>query len=410
MILKKNQIMKKLTILLLALTLAIPTFAKKKNKKDKEEKRPYEFTMIKDIPTSAVKNQYRSGTCWAFAGTAFLETELIRKGKGEVDLSEMFSVRNVYSQKAINTVRWHGNLNFGMGGNFHDVLWVYKNHGMMTEEAYNGLQYGEKKHVHGEMDALLDAYIETVIKNKNRKLTPVWHQGFDGILDAYLGEVPSSFDVDGKSFTPKSYADDLGLNMDDYVEITSFTHHPFYEQFILEIPDNWMMAEFYNVPLDELMEITEEALKAGYSVGWDADVSEKGFSWKNGVALVPDDEKPEIDGMESEKWDKMDEKERQKLLYAFDKVVAEKKITQEMRQQQFNNYKTTDDHLMLLTGIAKDQRGETFFKVKNSWSEKGSPYNGFFFASKPFLQLKTVSILVNKEAISEEMKTKLGID
>jgi bleomycin hydrolase len=402
--------MKKLTLLLLAMAIAFPTFAKKKDKKDGEDKKAYEFTMIKDIPTSAIKNQYRSGTCWSFAGTAFLETELIRLGKGEVDLSEMFSVRNVYSQKAINTVRWHGNLNFGMGGNFHDVMWVYKNHGAITEEAYSGLQYGEDKHVHGEMDALLDGYVETVIQNKNKKITPVWNQGFNGILDAYLGEVPSSFDVNGKSYNTVSYAEELGLNMDDYVEITSFTHHPFYEQFILEIPDNWMMAEYYNVPLDELMQIIEEAIKAGYSVGWDADVSEKGFSWKNGVALVPNDEKPEIEGMESEKWDQMDENERQKLLYAFDKAVAEKEITQEMRQQQFDNYKTTDDHLMLLTGIAEDERGETFFKVKNSWSEKGSPYDGFFFASTPFMQLKTVSILLHKDAITKEIKNKLGMD
>jgi bleomycin hydrolase len=401
--------MKKFTILLLVFAMVLPAMARKKDKKKEEDKKPYEFTMLKEIPTSAVKNQNRSGTCWSFAGTAFLETELIRLGKGEVDLSEMFSVRHVYSQKAINTVRWHGNLNFGMGGNFHDVLWVYQNYGAITEEAYSGLQYGEDKHVHGEMDALLDGYVKTIIQNKNRKITPVWHQGFNGILDAYLGEVPSSFDVDGKSYNTKSYAEELGLNMDDYVEITSFTHHPFYAPFILEIPDNWMMAKFYNVPLEEMMQIMEEAIKAGYSVGWDADVSEKGFSWKNGVALVPNDEKPEIDGMESEKWEKMDEKERQKLVYAFDKVVAEKEITAEMRQQQFDNYKTTDDHLMLLTGIAQDQRGETFYKVKNSWSEKGSPYDGFFFASTPFMQLKTVSILLHKDALSKEMKEKLNI-
>lgn len=394
--------MKKLVLILLAIAVVFPVFAKKKDKK-KEEEKPYKFTMIKDIPTSAVKNQYRSGTCWSFAGIAFLETELMRTGKGEIDLSEMFVVRNAYSQKAINTVRWHGKLNFGMGGNFHDVLWVYKNKGMLTEEVYDGLKYGEEKHVHGEMDALLKSYVETVIKNRNKKLTPVWHKGFEGILDAYLGEVPNDSN-------PQVYAKELGLNMDDYVEITSFTHHPFYEKFILEIPDNWMMAEYYNVPLNELIQITEEALKAGYSVGWDADVSEKGFSWKNGVALVPNDEKPEIDGMESEKWDKMDDKERQKLLYAFDKVVAEKEITQEMRQQQFDNYKTTDDHLMLLTGIAEDQRGEIFYKVKNSWSEKGSPYDGFFFASTAFMQLKTVSILLHKDAINEKMKEKLGID
>jgi len=401
--------MRKIVILFLALALAFPAIAKKKDKKEKEDKKAYEFTLVKDIPTSAVKNQYRSGTCWSFGGIAFLETELIRTGKGEIDLSEMFVVRNAYSQKAINTVRWHGNLNFGGGGNFHDVTWVFKNHGAITEQAYAGLEYGEEKHVHGELDALLGGYVETVIKNRNRKLSPAWHKGFDGILDAYLGEVPESFEIYGKSYNTSSYADELGLNMDDYIEITSFNHHPFNESFILEIPDNWMLAKYHNVALEELMQVIEHALMEGFSVAWDADVSEKGFSWKNGVAIVPNDEKPELAGMESEKWEKLDEKEKAKMLYSFDEPVAEKEITQELRQEQFDNYKTADDHLMLLTGIAKDQRGETFYKVKNSWSEKGSPYDGFFYASTPYMQLKTVSIMIHKDALTQEMKNKLGI-
>jgi len=322
---------------------------------------------------------------------------------------KMFVVRNAYRQKAINTVRWHGNLNFGGGGNFHDVIWVYENQGAISEEAYAGLEYGEEKHVHGELDALLEGYVETVIKNKNRKISPAWHQGFNGVLDAYFGEVPASFEMEGTSYNTTSYAEELGLNMDDYVEITSFNHHPFYESFILEIPDNWMLAEFYNLPLEELMKVIEHALMEGYSVGWDADVSEKGFSWKNGVAIVPNEEQTEIAGMESEKWEKMDEKEKAKLLYSFEEPVAEKEITQELRQEQFDNYKTTDDHLMLLTGIARDQRGKTFFKVKNSWSEKGSPYEGFFFASTPYIELKTLSIILHKEAIPKEIKERLSI-
>lgn len=399
--------MRKLAFLILAIAIVLPAMARKKEKK--EEKKAYEFTMVNDIPTSAVKNQYRSGTCWSFGGIAFLETELIRTGKGEVDLSEMFVVRNAYSQKAINTVRWHGNLNFGGGGNFHDVTWVFKNHGAITEEAYSGLEYGEEKHVHGELDALLDGYVETVLKNRNKKLSTSWHKGFDGILDAYLGEVPESFEIDAKEFTTTSYADELGLNMDDYVEITSFNHHPYHELFILEIPDNWMLAEYYNLPLAELMVVIDAALMNGYSVAWDADVSEKGFSWKNGVAIVPNEDKPEIAGMESDKWENMDAKKKSELLYSFDEPVAEKEITQENRQVAFDNYQTKDDHLMLLTGIAKDQRGETFYKVKNSWSEKGSPYDGFFFASTPYIQLKTLSIMIHKDAIPQEIRNKLGI-
>lgn len=401
--------LKKITLLFLIILFASPSFAKKKDKKDKDKKPAYEFTSIKDIPTSPVKNQYRSGTCWSFGGTAFLETELIRKRKGIVDLAEMFSVRNAYSQKAINTVRWHGNLNFGMGGNFHDVLWGYATHGAITEEAYAGLGYGEEKHVHGEMDALLDGYVKTIIKNRNKKISPVWHQGFDGILDAYLGEVPEKFTVNDIEYSPKSYAEFLELNMDDYVEIVSFTHHPFYEEFILEIPDNWMFAEYYNVPFNEFMEIIENAIMEGYSVGWDADVSEKGFSRKKGIAIVPDEDKPEIDGMESDKWEKLDEKEKKELLYSFDEILAEKEITQEMRQEQFDNYKTTDDHLMLLTGIAKDQKDNIYYKVKNSWSEKSSPYDGFFYASESFVGLKTVSILIHKDAIPEDIREKLGL-
>lgn len=399
---------KHFTIILLAMIVAIPGFAGKKDKKE-EEKQAYVFTSVKDIPTTSVKNQYRSGTCWSFSGLSFLETEIMRKGKGEFNLSEMFVVRQAYSQKAINTVRWHGNLNFGGGGAFHDVTWAFEKFGAIPEDVYSGLEYGEEKHVHGELDALTDAYVKTVIENKNRKISTAWHKGFDGILDAYLGEVPETFDVEGVEYTPKSFAEYLDLDMSDYVEIGSYTHHPFYSTFILEVPDNWMLDEIYNVPMEDMMTIVENALMNGYSVGWGADVSEKGFSWKNGVAIVPDEDKPEIAGMESEKWEKMDAKEKSKLLYSFDEPVAEKTITQDMRQEQFDNYKTTDDHGMLLTGVAKDQRGVIFYKVKNSWSEKGSPYDGYFYASKPFVALKTIDIIVHKDAIPQEIKDKLGI-
>ncbi|MCK5774972.1 MAG: aminopeptidase [Bacteroidales bacterium] len=400
--------MKKLLFILLAISISFPLMAKKKDKK-KKDKAVYEFTMVKDIPTSPVKNQYRSGTCWSFGGTAFLETELIRSGKGIVDLSEMYAVRHAYSDKAIRTVRWHGNLNFGGGGNFHDVLWTFDNFGAITEEAYAGLEYGEEKHVHGEMDALLKSYVNTVLHNKNRELSPAWHQGFDGILDAYLGEVPEKFELEGVEYTPLSYAKSLALNMDDYIEITSYNHHAFYETFVLEIPDNWMMASYYNVPFNEFMAIIENAITTGYSVGWDADVSEKGFSRKKGIAIIPNDEKPEIDGMESEKWDALDKKEKDDKLYSFEEIVAEKEITQTLRQEHYDNYNTTDDHLMLLTGIAKDQKGNKYFKVKNSWSEKSGPYDGFFYASEAFVGLKTVSILIHKDALTDEMKEKLGL-
>jgi len=399
--------MQKIALFALAMMMSVPTFAKKKEKKD--HKKAYEFTMVKEIPTTGVRNQNRSGTCWSFSTNSFLETELIRTGKGEIDLSEMFVVWNTYSEKAQRTVRWHGNLNFGGGGAFHDVFWVFDNFGAVPEEAYTGLEYGEDKHVHGELDALLDSYITTVVKNKNRKLSPAWQKGLDGILDAYLGELPEEFEYNGVKYTPKSFAEYLDLNMSDYVEIGSYTHHDFYDSFILEVPDNWMLDEIHNVPLNDMMEIIENALNNGYSVAWGADVSEKGFSWKNGVAIVPNEDKPDIAGMESDKWEKLDAKEKKKRLYSFDEPVAEKEITQEMRQTEFDNYKTTDDHGMLLTGIAKDQRGEVFYKVKNSWSTKGSPYEGYFFASKPFVALKTIDIVVHKDAIPQAIKEKMGI-
>jgi len=398
----------KWAFILLALVIAFPAMAKKKKDK-KEDKKAYEFTTIKDIPTTSVKNQNRSGTCWSFSGISFLETELIRKGKGEVDLSEMYVVRHAYSTKAVNTVRWHGNLNFGGGGAFHDVTYVFETFGAIPEEAYTGLEYDQDKHVHSEMDALLDEYVKTVIKNKNKKVSPAWLRGFNGVLDAYLGEVPASFTVDGVEYTPKTYAEYLELDMSDYVEIGSYTHHPFYEKFILEVPDNWMLDGIYNVPMNEMMTIIENAIMNGYSVGWGADVSEKGFSWKNGLAIVPNEDKPDISGMEKDKWEKMDSKEKKKLLYSFDEPLSEKTITQKMRQEQFDNYKTTDDHGMLLTGIAKDQRGEMFYKVKNSWSTKGSPYDGYFYASAPFVALKTIDIIIHKDAIPQELRNKMGI-
>jgi bleomycin hydrolase len=263
--------------------------------------------------------------------------------------------------------------------------------------------------VHGEVDGVLSAYVDAVLKNPNRKLTPVWHQGFDGILDAYLGKVPEKFTYKGKEYSPKSFAGSLGLNMDDYVEISSFTHHPFYSKFIIEIPDNWALGEVYNVPMDEMIKIIDNSLENGYSVAWGSDVSEKGFSWKNGVAVVPDKNAPEMAGLERAKWEKMSDADKEKLLFKFDKPMPEKTITQEMRQEEFDNYQTTDDHGMHITGMAKDQNGTKYYYVKNSWGLDGSPYKGYFYASEAFIKLKTTDIMVNKNAIPKDLRKKLGL-
>jgi bleomycin hydrolase len=373
------------------------------------EKEGYQFTIVKEIPATPVKNQYRSGTCWSFSSLAFVESELLRMGQGEYDLSDMFIVKKTYEEKAIKYVRFQGNINFSGGGAFHDVFHVIKEYGIVPEEVYDGKVIGEENHIHGELDAVTKAYVKAVLKNKNKKLTPVWFDGFKGIMDAYLGEVPESFTYKDKEYTPKSFAAELGLNVDDYIEIGSYTHHPFYEKFILEVPDNWMLDQIYNIPMDEMMEVIDHALENGYTIGWGSDVSEKGFSWKNGVAIVPDENLDDLSGTEKEKWEKLTAKEKKNALYSFDEPVKEKTITQEMRQLEFDNYSTTDDHGMQITGTAEDQYGNKFYKVKNSWGTADHIYDGYFFASKPFVQLKTIDIVVHKDAIPKNILKKMGL-
>jgi len=370
----------------------------------------YIFTILKQLPATSVKNQYRSGTCWSYSAISFLESELLRTGKDTFDLSEMYCVRNAYSDKATMYIRFNGKHNFGGGGAAHDVTSVLKNYGMMPEEAYSGMTIGEANPVHGEMDAVLEADVEAVLKNSNKKLTPVWHKGFNGLLDAYLGKVPESFNYKGKDYTAKSFSGMMGLNPEDYVELSSYTHHPFYSKFIIEIPDNWELGEVYNLPIDELMQVIDNSVDQGYTVVWGADVSEKGFAWKSGIAVVPDKNVAEIAGMESGKWSKLSDAEKDKLLFKFDKPNPEKKITQDMRQVEFDNYQTTDDHGMHLTGIAKDQNGIKYYLIKNSWGLEGSPYRGYFYASESYVRLKTMDIMVHKNAIPNKIRKKLGIN
>jgi bleomycin hydrolase len=379
---------------------------------DTENKKPdgYQFTMVKDVLASPVDNQQRAGTCWSYSSIGMVEAEMLRMGKTYVDLSELFVVRMSYEEKAQNYVRMHGEYNFGGGGAVNDVFNVYKNYGMIPEELYTGLNYGTKVHTHGELDIVLKNYLDGVIENKNHTLSSAWFKGFQGILDAYLGAVPEKFTWNGKEYTPRTFADQVvGLNPDDYLFFTSFTHHPFYSSFVLEVPDNWTWSLYYNIPVEDMMNVFDNAINNGYAVVWAADVSEKGFSSKNGLAIVPQDDIEEMAGEERLKWESMDKKERDKMLYSFDAPAPEKNISQEIRQQAFDNYQTTDDHGMVISGLAKDQNGTKYYYIKNSWGTDYNDYGGFFYASEAFVKYKTLSFGVNKNALPKELKKKLGI-
>lgn len=350
------------------------------------------------IPVTSVKNQYRSGTCWSFSALSFLEAELLRMGKGDVDISEMFVVNHCYRDKADRYVRMHGNLNFGGGGAFHDVLYVLKNYGLVTEKAYPGLNYDTDNHVHGELDEVLTKFMKGVIANKNKTITPAWKNAFTGIIDAYLGELP-------KNVKPNDF---MGLNAENYVELSSFSHHPFYKTFILEVPDNWLWGSVYNLPINEFEQVIDYALKEGYTVAWAADVSHKGFKYNKGIAVIPETEVINMDNLEKGKWEKLSKRERENQIYELNTIAKEKIITQELRQKAFDNYSTTDDHGMLIVGTAKDQKGNDYYIIKNSWGT-GGKYNGYFYASKAFVIMQATNIMVNKESIPKEIRKKLSL-
>jgi len=353
--------------------------AKKNEKKDR-----HIFTMIHEIGTTSVKNQARTGTCWDFATQSFLESELMRMGKGKYDLSEMFNVRYTYPLKAERYVRYHGKYQFGEGGQAHDVLKIFDTYGAVPNSVYSGLEPGDSLYDNTEMDAVLKAVLKTIVE-RNR-ISNHYEDLVNAICDVYLGKVPQEFEYNGKKYTPKSFAESLGINTKDYVEITSFTHHPFYSKFVLEVPDNWEEGEYYNVPLDDLIQIMNNAIANDYSVAWDGAVGKNNFYRKEGYAVVPIEGDTATTGAEKE----LD-------------------VTQQMRQKAFDDYGTTDDHLMQITGVAKDQAGTTFYYTKNSWGVKDKKYDGYWYMSEPFVKLRTIAIMVNKNAIPKDIRDKLGI-
>lgn len=350
----------------------------------------YKFTVIKNLDAGDVENQGNTGTCWSFSGLSFFQAEALRIGKGKnVNLSEMYVVRKMYPLKASNYVRMHGKANFGEGGGFPDDLLCLREYGLVPQSVYDGNRV--KTYNHAEMTSILDGMVKKIGATEST-INPNWSKAFDGVLNAYIGDAPEKFEYNGKSYTPKTFAKELGLDADDYVFITSFTHHPYYQQFVLEVPDNWNWDKMYNVPLNDLTAITENAIQNGYTVAWASDVSEKGFNFGQGLAIVPDVASLTPD----------------QLSKAFTEPVQELTITPELRQQAFDNYETQDDHGMHIVGMAKDQNGKVFFRVKNSWGTV-NPGNGYFYASEPFFAYKTTSIMLNKKAIPADIAKKLGI-
>jgi bleomycin hydrolase len=366
----------------------------KLNASDKS-KENFKFTEVINLGTTSVKSQGSSGTCWSYSTNSFLESEMIRLGKQPVELSQIYSARNVYVEKGINYVRMHGAITLGDGGALHDVINMYKKYGTVPREVYTGLNYGTDKNKFAEMSALIEGVLAAVVKNPNGELTPNWQKAYAAVIDSYLGKVPENFTYKGKNYTPQSFAKEVvGINPDDYVEMSSFTNAPYYQKTTMMVPDNWSLDQVYNVKLNDMTDVIDNALKKGYTVAWATDVSEKSFSWKNGVAYVS-----------TKKFDDMTAEEKADM---FNGPKAEPEITPEMRQAAFDNYATTDDHGMHIIGLAKDQTGKEYYIVKNSWGETND-YKGFLFVTKNFVKYKTTALLVNKGGIPAEIAKKLGV-
>jgi bleomycin hydrolase len=366
----------------------------KVNASDKS-KESFKFTDVINLANTSVKNQGSSGTCWSYSGNSFLESEMIRIGKQPVEISQIFTARNAYVEKGKNYVRMHGAVTLGDGGSLHDVTNMLKKYGAVPQEVYTGLNYGTAKNKFAEMAALTEGLLVAAVKNPNGELTPNWIKAYEAVIDSYLGQIPQNFNYKGKSYTPQSFAKEVvGLNPDEYVEFSSYSNVPYYTKTMLMVPDNWSFDMIYNVRLNDMTDIIDNALKNGYTVAWATDVSEKSFSWKNGIAYVP-----------TKKVDEMTPEEKENM---FNGPKPEMEITEELRQKAFDNYQTTDDHGMHIVGVSKDQDGKEYYIVKNSWGATND-YKGYLYVTKNFIKYKSTALMVNKGAIPAAIAKKMGI-
>ena len=398
-------------IIALAMLAVVATGANAKGKKQpKVDPNKPVFTIVKENPITSVKDQNRSGTCWAYSTLSYFESEILKSTGKTYDLCESFVANKDYMDRAIQVVRYHGDMQFSQGGSAYDVYYVLKNYGICPEDAmpFPGSLYGDSLNNFNEFFSLLEPYVEGIATNKASKISNQWKVGFQGILDAYLGKCPENFTYEGKNYTPKSFASSLGLNMDDYVTITSYTHHPFYSQFVVEVQDNWRNPASYNLPMDEMMQIIDNAVMNGYTVAWGGDVSEPGFT-RDGLAYMIDAKKMQsLQGSDMARWLGLSAAKRRNLIDSLGCNVPEVQPTQEMRQERFDNWELTDDHGMLIYGIAKDQNGKEYYMVKNSWGEAGK-YKGTWYMTKTFIAANTMDYMVNKNAIPANIRKKMGI-
>ena len=402
--------MKKIITMSLAAVFSTAVMAQTTEKKDSINPNAPVFTVIKENPITSIKNQARSGTCWNYSTLSFFEAEILKKTKKTYDLCEMFVCNKNYMDRAIVKVRMHGDAQFSQGGAAYDVLAVMQKYGICPEEAMPapGTMYGDTLNNFNEFFGVMEPYVDAVSKLNIKKLSPTWKKGLQGILDAYLGTCPESFTYEGKTYTPKEFANSLGIDFNDYVTITSYTHHPFYTTFPVEVQDNWRQPGSWNLPIDEMAAIIDNAVMNGYTVAWGGDVSEDGFT-REGLALLIDEAEPQgLEGSDMAKWLKLSAKEKKDKIKEAGVTVKEKTPSQEQRQEEYDNWTLTDDHGMLIYGIAKDQTGREYYMVKNSWGKTGE-YKGIWYMSKNFIIAKTMDYMVNKNAIPKDIRKKMGI-